>query len=75
MDKKSANEIKQSRRGRPPGIIYTARVTLPLAPEMVAKIDAATDVQNGETRLDVIRAAIERELKRRKRNGSRPFEA
>jgi hypothetical protein len=67
LDKKSANEIKRSRRGRPSGVNYTVRVTLPLTPEMVGAIAAATDWENGETRLEVIRSAIDQELKRRGR--------
>lgn len=39
---------------------------LPLSAETLAGIDEA--VAEGETRLDLIREAIERELKRRKRS-------
>lgn len=46
--------------------LWDQRILLPLASETVQQIDAALD--DGETRLDLIRAAIERELKRRKRS-------
>ena len=42
---------------------YPDRITLPLAEGVAARLDAAR--ADGETRLDVIRAAIERELERR----------
>ncbi len=42
---------------------YPDRLTLPLAEGVVARLDEARE--EGETRLDVIRVAIERELKRR----------
>jgi hypothetical protein len=44
--------------------LWTERLTLPLAVETVVRLDAA--LLDGETRLDLIREAIERELKRRK---------
>lgn len=44
---------------------YPQRLTLPLTTEAVEDIDAS--LEDGETRLDMIRAAIDRELKRRKR--------
>ena len=49
--------------GRP--MLYPARITLPLAAETLVEIDGA--VQPDETRLDLIREAIERELSRRLR--------
>jgi hypothetical protein len=45
--------------------LWPRRLTLPLASETVARIDSC--LEEGETRLDLIRAAIERELKRRER--------
>lgn len=39
-------------------------MTLPLTEETVERLDAA--LQDGESRLDLIREAIEKELKRRK---------
>lgn len=45
--------------------LWTERLTLPLNEETVARLDAA--LEDGEARLDLIRAAIERELKRRER--------
>lgn len=42
---------------------YPDRITLPLAHGVLAKIDAA--LVDGEPRLDLIREAIDRELKRR----------
>lgn len=41
------------------------RITLPLAEGVTERVDAL--VLNGETRLDLIREAIEREIKRRER--------
>ena len=45
--------------------LWDERILLPLAAETLAGVDAA--LQDGETRLDLIREAIEKELKRRKR--------
>jgi hypothetical protein len=42
---------------------FTERIQLPLAEGTTAKIDSV--LADGEVRLDFIRAAIERELKRR----------
>lgn len=42
---------------------FPNRITLPLSDEMLAGIDAS--LSEGEARLDLIREAIERELKRR----------
>lgn len=42
---------------------FPNRITLPLSDEMLAGIDAA--LSEDEARLDLIREAIERELKRR----------
>jgi len=44
---------------------YPDRITLPLAHGVLARIDAA--LNEGEPRLDLIREAIEREIKRRER--------
>lgn len=44
--------------------LWTERLTLPLNKETVERLDAA--LRDGEVRLDLIREAIERELKRRK---------
>ncbi|HSC55783.1 MAG TPA: YlcI/YnfO family protein [Nitrospira sp.] len=48
--------------------LWSDRLTLPVTAETVAAMDAALEA--GETRLDLIREAIERELKRRKRKAS-----
>lgn len=45
--------------------LWTERLTLPLTEEMVAEMDAV--LGETETRLDMIREAIERELRRRRR--------
>ena len=45
--------------------LWPERLTLPISTEMLERIDA--DLAAGETRLDLIRSAIERELKRRER--------
>ena len=42
---------------------FEKRITLPLPADMLARIDAA--LSDGEPRLDMIREAIEAELKRR----------
>ena len=44
--------------------LWTDRLTVPLTKEQVARMDAA--LRDGEVRLDLIREAIEQELKRRK---------
>lgn len=44
---------------------FEARITLPLEAETLARIDAS--LADGEVRLDMIRQAIDRELKRRAR--------
>jgi hypothetical protein len=46
--------------------LWPERLTLPLTTEMVSEMDSA--LLDGETRLDLVRQAIERELKRRKRS-------
>ena len=46
--------------------LWNERILLPLTSETLSKIDAA--LADGEARLDLIREAIERELKRRQRN-------
>lgn len=46
--------------------LWTERITLPVTTETVAQMDAV--LADGETRLDLIREAIERELKRRERH-------
>lgn len=45
--------------------LWTDRITLPLAAETIARIDGL--LADGEARLDLIREAIERELRRRER--------
>lgn len=45
--------------------LWTDRLTLPLTTETVARMDAL--LEEGEARLDLIRVAIEKELKRRER--------
>jgi hypothetical protein len=45
--------------------LWTERLTLPLAEETVGRMDSA--LNKDEVRLDLIREAIERELKRRER--------
>lgn len=45
--------------------LWDERILLPLAAETLTKIDAA--LEEGEARLDLIREAIDRELKRRDR--------
>ena len=45
--------------------VWDERILLPLKAETVTEIDGALD--DGETRLDLIRTAIERELKKRAR--------
>ena len=47
--------------------LWDERILLPLASETLEQIDGA--LQDGETRLDLIREAIRRELKRRDRMG------
>ena len=44
---------------------FESRITLPLSEEMMERIAAVLD--GGEVRLDFIREAIDRELKRRER--------
>lgn len=45
--------------------LWTYRITLPLAAETIARIDDL--LADGEARLDLIREAIDRELKRREK--------
>ncbi len=45
--------------------LWAERLTLPLATETVERMDA--QLGDGEARVDLIREAIERELKRRER--------
>ncbi len=47
--------------------LWDERILLPLASETLKRIDAA--LQKDEARLDLIRQAIEKELKRRERKG------
>ena len=44
--------------------LWDVRITLPITSETVERLDAA--LRDGEARLDLIREAIEKELKRRK---------
>lgn len=45
--------------------LWTDRITLPLTAETIARIDSL--LADGEARVDLIRKAIDRELKRRER--------
>lgn len=45
--------------------MWPERLTLPISTEMLERIDA--NLEGGEVRLDLIRGAIEKELKRRER--------
>lgn len=45
--------------------VWDERILLPLKTETLERLDAA--LRDGEARLDLIREAIERELKRRER--------
>lgn len=47
--------------------LWPERLTLPLTSEMVERMDSL--LGDGEARVDLIREAIERELKRRERKG------
>ena len=47
--------------------LWAERLTLPISTEMLERIDRL--LSRDETRLDLIREAIERELKRRERKG------
>jgi metal-responsive CopG/Arc/MetJ family transcriptional regulator len=49
--------------------LWAERITLPLSTEQLDRIDGA--LAEGQTRLDLIREAIERELNRRARLRSR----
>lgn len=53
-------------------LIYPVRITLTMSDDMSGKIDAA--LRKDEPRLDLIREAIERELKRRREDdqGNKP---
>lgn len=46
---------------------FEQRITLPLSAEMLAKLDSF--VTKDENRLEIIRAALEREIKRREEQG------
>lgn len=59
----SISYVRKSDMGRKK--LWTERLTVPLNEEQVSRMDAA--LQDGEARLDLIREAIERELKRRER--------
>ncbi len=48
--------------------LWSERILLPLATETLQAVDAA--LQDGEARVDLIREAIERELKRRGRKST-----
>jgi metal-responsive CopG/Arc/MetJ family transcriptional regulator len=45
--------------------LWPERLTLPISTEMLERIDAG--LREGEARVDLIREAIERELKKRER--------
>jgi hypothetical protein len=67
MDKKNRKRPNQLQGRWPKGKVFSARIMLPLAAEMLSAIDHARDQDANETRLDVIRGAIDRELERRER--------
>lgn len=48
--------------------LWAERITLPISTEMLEGVDDA--LHKGETRLDLIRLAIEKELKRRHKSSS-----
>lgn len=48
--------------------LWPLRLTLPLSSETVERMDSS--LEEGEKRLDLIREAIERELKRRERKAA-----
>ena len=50
--------------------LFPVRITLPLTDAQAARLDAARG--DGETRVQVIRQAIQRELERRERTPSTP---
>jgi metal-responsive CopG/Arc/MetJ family transcriptional regulator len=59
---------KQKRpRGRPPGRAFPEVISVPLADDMVEEIERVLKHEPSQTRLDFIREAIARELKRRRR--------
>jgi hypothetical protein len=58
--------IRKNDKGRKK--LWDERILLPLASGTLERLDAA--LQDDETRLDLIRSAIERELKRRERRMS-----
>ena len=62
---KTEKPAKSSGRGRPK--LFGTRVLLPLVDGMLERIDEALEHDVGETRLEFIRGAIARELKRRER--------
>lgn len=49
---------------------FPVRILLPLSSEMAGMVDAS--LKNGEARVDLIREAIERELKRRETEPDKP---
>jgi hypothetical protein len=62
-DYPSISYVRNNRMGRKK--LWTTRLTLPLDAATIERMDAA--LQDQEARLDLIREAIERELKRRER--------
>lgn len=65
--KNAAKTAKKAPQGKPIGRpkLYGQQILLLLSNGMLADIDAV--IREGETRLDLIRAAIEREIERRVR--------
>lgn len=63
LRRSSISYVRKSAMGRKK--LWAERLTLPISTEMLAQIDAM--LADGEARLDLIREAIERELKRRGR--------
>lgn len=64
MAPRSRNVTPPPRRGRPK--LYAEQIRVPLAAGMTAAIDAVR--RDDEDRLSLIRAAIEREIKRRQKD-------
>lgn len=69
----TARRSYANRRGVGRRKLYDTRVALPLRRETVGRIDAV--LRPRETRLDLIRAAIDDEVRRRERSRTRSAEA
>jgi len=61
--------MKKPRRGRPPnpGGPFTVNINLPLSDSMIEEIERVLRREPSQSRLEFIREAIARELKRRRR--------